>query len=240
MARSSQGGSRDAPEIPPFDDWAEEASKTFWWGNWRDESNCLYPWLYEDGKPRPKYEMKDDWGVQPFPVNYDSEWAQGRKLWEVYLDAYDAWMRETSRLIEVYKRKVEDMDYDESREVYQGKYPDVPEYPEIMADVLTAAAEPDVIALATALEVPESDPNCRDCALWTPLMYAAMAGSLDCVEYLVDQGANLSAKNNREDTAYDIAIQTFAKKQPEHPLLYYFKEVQAPRGKGWRSKLQTS
>ena len=26
--------------------------------------------------------------------------------------------------------KVEDMDYEESREVYQGKYPDAPEYPQ--------------------------------------------------------------------------------------------------------------
>eukprot|EP00913_Durusdinium_trenchii_P024161 g22685.t3 len=121
------------------------------------------------------YPMKDDWGVQPFPVDYDSDWAQGRTQWEVYLDAYDAWIRETSRLIEV-----EDMDYEESREVYQGKYPDAPEYPSLHAKVLQAAAEPDVVALADALEEAESDPNCKDCALWTPLMYAAMAGSLEC------------------------------------------------------------
>ncbi|CAE8670080.1 unnamed protein product, partial [Polarella glacialis] len=133
---------------------------------------------------------------------------------------------------------VEDMDYDESREVYQGKFPDVPEYPKIFADVLSAAAEPDVVALAAALEVASSDANCKDCALWTPLMYAAMAGSLDCVEYLVDQGADLSAENSRQDTAYDIAIQSHSKKQPDHPVLYYFREVEAPRGKGWRSKLR--
>ncbi|CAK9019789.1 unnamed protein product [Durusdinium trenchii] len=171
-------------EVPPEDEWSQEAAETFWWGNWRDPKNCLYPWLYEDGIPRSTYPMKDDWGVQPFPVDYDSDWAQGRTQWEVYLDAYDAWIRETSRLIEVYKRKVEDMDYEESREVYQGKYPDAPEYPSLHAKVLQAAAEPDVVALADALEEAESDPNCKDCALWTPLMYAAMAGSLECVEQL--------------------------------------------------------
>lgn len=51
---------------------------------------------------------QDDWGVQHFPVDYDSAWARGRKQWEVYLDAYDAWHRETSRLIEVYKRQVQE------------------------------------------------------------------------------------------------------------------------------------
>ncbi|OLP87376.1 hypothetical protein AK812_SmicGene31418 [Symbiodinium microadriaticum] len=234
---------RRPAEIPPDDEWSQEAAKTFWWGNWRDPSNCLFPWLYEDGQPRPRYPMKDDWGVQPFPVDYNSEWARGRPQWEVYLDAYDAWNRETCRLIEVYRRKVEELDYEESVEVYEGKFPDVPDYPTANADVLVAAAEPDVVALADALEDPDSDVNCKDCGLWTPLMYAAFAGSIECVEYLVDNGANLDARNNLQDTAYDIAIQAFAKKQPDHPVLRFLRETRrdweasAPRGAGWRSKL---
>ncbi|CAJ1345422.1 unnamed protein product [Effrenium voratum] len=228
---------RRPPEVPPEDEWSEEAKETYWWGNWRDPAQCLFPWLYENGLPRHQYPMKDDWCVEPFPVEYNSQWASGRQSWEVYLDAYDAWLRESSRLVEVYKRKVEDMDYEESREVYEGKFPDVPEYPPANAKVLQAAAEPDVVALAEALEDPDSDANCKDCALWTPLMYAAMAGSLECVEYLVDQGANVDELNAQQDTAYDIAIQNYAAKQPDHPVLYFFRQVKGARGHGWRSRL---
>ena len=46
--------------------------------------------------------------LSSWQVDYDSAWARGRKQWEVYLDAYDAWHRETSRLIEVYKRQVQE------------------------------------------------------------------------------------------------------------------------------------
>ena len=48
--------------------------------------------------------------------------------------------------------KVEHMDYEESRLVYEGKYPDVPEYPAADQKVMEASAEPDVVASRTHLD----------------------------------------------------------------------------------------
>lgn len=44
------------------------------------------------------------------------------------------------------------MDYEESRLVYEGKYPDVPEYPAADQKVMEASAEPDVVASRTHLD----------------------------------------------------------------------------------------
>lgn len=224
--------------IPPHDEWAKEAEHTFWWGNWRDPKTQLgYDFLYEDGKKRHEYEKKDNWRSANFPVNYDSDWAQGRMPWEVFLDAYDAWDHERKRIIEVYRRKVETMDYDEAVALFEGKSPLPPVYPAGQNIVLKAAAESDLIPMVESLEELSNDVNGRNVNLWTPLMFAAKDGSLECVEYLVDFGADVSLKNKDQDTAVDIAIHAHGQHQPDHPVILYFKAIEAPRGTGWKSTL---
>ena len=47
--------------------------------------------------------------VQKSHISFYSPWPSGDTPGEqVYLEAYDAWLRELSRLIEVYKRKASD------------------------------------------------------------------------------------------------------------------------------------
>eukprot|EP00434_Breviolum_minutum_P037450 symbB.v1.2.033208.t1/scaffold4089.1/size46570/1 len=163
-----------------------------------------------------------------FPVNYASDWAKNRKPWEVWLDAFDAWDHERKRLCEVYLRKAEAgnpaMDAG-----YAGKFPQAPQMPESMVALYQAAYDGDVVKLADMLEDEEVDLCCKDHNLQTPTMFAAQGGSLECVEYLVDMGADLAAVDRNKDTAYDIAIREHAERSPHHPVLRYFQSVKAPK-----------
>lgn len=229
------------PEIPEEDDYSKEAAKTYHWGDWRSRAED-YPWLYKSGDPpRPVHPMRDDWGYRRMPVDYKSDWAKvpERYPWEVYMDAYAGWRRERDRLVEVYKRKVEQIaDYEESVAVYEGKFPYSPEYPEAQHKVFDHATSGEIVELAGALEDPLTDVNAKDTELMTPLMYAALDGSLECVEYLVDMGADVTILSGCNDTAFDIAVHTFVKKNPRHPLILFFQALNAPRGTGWKSKLK--
>eukprot|EP00930_Biecheleria_cincta_P105870 TRINITY_DN98924_c0_g1_i1.p1 TRINITY_DN98924_c0_g1~~TRINITY_DN98924_c0_g1_i1.p1 ORF type:complete len:236 (+),score=40.38 TRINITY_DN98924_c0_g1_i1:34-741(+) len=226
--------------IPPYDDWAKEAERTLWFGKWRDPKTQLgYGFLYEDGKARPEYPRKDNWCDKDFPVDYDSSWARGKRKWEVWLDALDAWDHERKRLCEVYTRQAETLSHEEALALWEGKFPRPPLMPQITLAVFQAAFDGDVVRLAEALESSDADPCCRDHNLQTPLMFAAVAGSLDCVEYLVDVGADCACMDNQQDTAFDIAIAEHGERFPEHPVILFFKSVQAPRGKGIRSSKMT-
>ncbi|CAK9037942.1 unnamed protein product [Durusdinium trenchii] len=172
-----------------------------------------------------------------FPVDYDATWAKHRKPWEVWLDAFDAWDRERKRLCEVYLRRTEGLDAAAAADVYQGKFPRAPAMPESMLALYQAAYDGDIVKLADLLEDEELDISCRDHNLQTPLMFAAMAGSLECVEYLVDMGADLGMMDRSKDTAFDLAIDEHAERFPEHPVLLFFRAVEAPRGQGLKSKL---
>lgn len=227
------------PEIPEDDDFSQEAAKTYHWGDWRTRTED-FPFLYKpDDPPRPVHGMRDDWGYRRMPVDYKSAWAQveGRYPWEVFMDAQGGWRRERDRLVEVYKRKVEQMDYEESLKVYEGKFPFSPEYPKAQEDVFEHATQGEIVELAAALEDPLTDVNARDVQLKTPLMYAAMDGSLECVEYLVDLGADVTIESGNKMTAFDIAVQTHVKKNPRHPVIRYFQAINAPRGSSWKSKI---
>lgn len=229
------------PEIPEEDDYSMEAAKTYHWGDWRNRKED-YPWLYKAGDPpRPVHPMRDDWGYRRFPVDYKSDWAKApdRYPWEVYMEAYAGWRRERDRLVEVYKRQVELIeDYEESVAVYEGKFPFSPEYPEAQNKVFEHATQGEITELAGSLEDPLTDVNAKDTSLMTPIMYAAMDGSLECVEYLVDMGADVTILSGANDTAFDVAVHTHVKKNPRHPVILFFQSIKAPRGTGWKSKLK--
>lgn len=229
------------PQIPEEDDYSREAAKTYHWGDWRAPRED-YPWLYRpNDPPRPVHPMRDDWGYRRMPVDYRSDWAKApeRYPWEVYLEAYAGWRRERDRLVEVYKRVVESIaDYDESVKVYEGKFPFSPEYPEAQNKVFEHATQGEIVELAAALEDPTTDVNARDTSLMTPIMYAAIDGSLECVEYLVDLGADVTIKSICNDTAFDVAVHSHVKKNPRHPVIMFFQSISAPRGTGWKSKLK--
>mmetsp|Transcript_29181 Transcript_29181/g.65626 ORF Transcript_29181/g.65626 Transcript_29181/m.65626 type:complete len:115 (+) Transcript_29181:422-766(+) len=112
--------------------------------------------------------------------------------------------------------------------------------PEKVLALYQAAYDGNVVGLADLLEDEEVDPFCRDHNLQTPLMFAAASGSLECVEYLVDMGLDLAARDNQQETAFDLAVAQHAKQSPKHPVLLYFASVTAPRGRGPRSKLPLS
>mmetsp|Transcript_479 Transcript_479/g.1146 ORF Transcript_479/g.1146 Transcript_479/m.1146 type:complete len:230 (-) Transcript_479:196-885(-) len=223
--------------IPPYDEWAKEAELTFWFGRWRDPKSQLgFEFLYKDGKPRPQYPRRDDWSEQEYPVDFDSSWAQGRKAWEVWLAAFDAWDHERKRLCEVYLRLGEDKDAAEASELARGKFPKAPRMPESVVALYQAAHDGDVVALADLLEDEEIDICCKDHNLQTPLMFAAVSGSLECVEYLVDMGADIAAADNTEETALDLALAQHGEKSPKHPVILYLHSVKAPRGPGKKSR----
>lgn len=228
------------PEIPEDDDYSQEAARTYHWGDWRTRKED-YPWLYRPNDPsRPVHPMRDDWGYRRFPVDYKSDWAkvEDRYPWEVYLEAHAGWRRERDRLVEVYKRKVEQMEYEESVKIYEGKFPFSPEFPEAQQKVFDHATQGEIVELAAALEDPMTDVNGRDTSLATPIMYAAMDGSLECVEYLMDLGGDATIENGSKDTAFDIAVHTHVKKNPRHPVILFFQSIKAPRGRGWKAKIQ--
>jgi len=223
---------------PPYDDWAKEAELTWWFGKWRDSKSLLgYDFLYKDGKAKPESEKRDDWGGQEYPVDYSSKWAVGKKKWEVWLDAYDQWDHEQKRLTEVYMRIIEPMDRDEAAEICQGKFPLPPSMPKDLAELFKTCSIGDVVRLATCLEDIEVDVNSRDQKLMTPMMHAAIAGSLECVEYLIDTGADASLENTSKDTAFDLAVEHWGEAYPERPIIAFFKARGAPRGHGWRANL---
>ncbi|CAJ1443259.1 unnamed protein product, partial [Effrenium voratum] len=62
-----------------------------------------------------------------------------------------------------------------------------------------AAFDGDVARLADLLEDEDVDVCCRDHNLQTPLMLAALGGSLECVEYLVDARADVAAVDRQKD-----------------------------------------
>jgi len=225
------------PTFPPDDEWSKEAALTYWWGDWRDPKP-MFPFLYEDQGPRHTYPRKDNWHEDSYPVDYDSNWAQGRQMWEIYLDAYDSWMTEVKRLTEVYKRATEHLDAEEADALEAGKFPLPPVPPEICANVFKHCKASDVVSLATVLEEPDGDVNMRDVDQMTPLMFAARAGSLECVEYLCDFGADVAPKSKDGDTAFDIAIQSLAQRTPNHPVITFFRVLEAPRGSGWKAFLK--
>lgn len=223
--------------IPPYDEWAKESELTWWFGKWRDTKSALgFDFLYEDKKPRHEYPKSDDWEDQEYPVIFDSAWAQGKPAWQVWLDAYDAWDHEVKRLTEVYTRISEPMDLEEAECLWEGKFPLPPLMPDKVMKLFQTAINGDIVNMAGMLEDDEVDPLSRDQNLQTPLMYAAVGGSLECVEYLIDFGADMSHKDNKGDTAFDLAVAAFADSNPQHPVIAYFKNNGAPRGHGERSK----
>jgi len=220
--------------VPPYDDWAKTAEReAAWFIKWRSSTSDLgFDFLYQDGQKRPEYPRKDDWNDQEFPVNYASDWAKNRKPWEVWLDAFDAWDHERKRLCEVYLRKAEAVPAGVPPAMdtgYAGKFPQAPQMPESMVALYQAAYDGDVVKLADMLEDEEVDLCCKDHNLQTPTMFAAQGGSLECVEYLVDMGADLAAVDRNKDTAYDITIREHAERSPHHPVLRYFQSVKAPK-----------
>jgi hypothetical protein len=229
---------KQGPTIPPDDEWAKEAALTYWWGDWRDPQP-MFPFLYEDQAPRHKYPRKDNWHQDTYPVAYDSIWAEGRQLWEIYLDAFDSWMTEVKRLTEVYKRASEHLDAEEAEALEAGKFPSAPIPPQICANVFKHCKAADVVALASALEEPDADVNMKNQDQMTPLMFSAQAGSLECVEYLCDFGADVTFKNKDGDTAFDIAIHSWAERTPDHPVIAFFRVLEAPRGDGWKAFLRS-
>jgi len=228
------------PWIPPYDEWAKESELTHWFGKWRDPKTQLgFDFLYEDGKARFEYGKKDDWGDQEYPINYDSDWARNRKPWEVWLDAYDSWDHEVKRLCEVYVRLSEPLDAEEADELYKGKFPQPPIMPVKQLHLFETAKNGDVVRMAEVLEDPDVDVLAKDEKLLTPLMYAAMGGALECVEYLVDVGADVTCESSAKDTAFDFAVAVWGERFPEHPVIMFFKNMRAPRGHGMKSKMMS-
>ncbi|CAJ1364228.1 unnamed protein product [Effrenium voratum] len=88
-----------------------------------------------------------------------------------------------------------------------------------------AAFDGDVARLADLLEDEDVDVCCRDHNLQTPLMLAALGGSLECVEYLVDARADVAAVDRQKDTAFDVAIAEHSDRFPDHPVLLYFQSA---------------
>jgi len=125
----------------------------------------------------------------------------------------------------------------------EGKFPLPPKYPEAQGDASERArfaAKGNLREVASALRHPDACVNGRDCSLWTPLHYAAMRGCAHCVEYLVDLGAHLDARNNLGDSPLDIAIAHFGRKNVDHEVTQYLTSICAPRGAGRRSRLPVS
>lgn len=227
-----------SPWIPPNDEWAKESALVHWFANWRDPATALgFDFLYTDGKPREKYPQKDNWEDEEYPVNYASAWAKGRKKWEVWLDAYDSWDHEFKRLCEVYTRIAEPLDAEEAEALWEGKFPKPPLMPALTDDIFKASRSGDVVTLAGLLENEEADPEAKDHTLQTPLMAAALSGSLECVEYLADLGVDLTCEDCEKDTAFDLAIAAMGSRQPDHPVILFFKNAGAPRGHGVRGKM---
>ena len=50
------------------------------------------------------------------------------------------------------------------------------------------------------------DPEAKDRGGWTPLIYAAYAGHLECVKAILETGASIKAKDKHKHTAYDWAM----------------------------------
>lgn len=228
-----------APWVPPYDEWAKEAELTFWFGKWRDPKSALgFDFLYKDVAKRQEYEKRDDWTDQEYPVDYSSAWAKGRQKWEVWLDAYDSWDHETKRLCEVYTRIAEPLDLEEANALWEGKFPKAPPMPDVTFQLFQAARSGDIEKLAEVLEHEDACVNCKDQTLQTPLMAAALSGSLECVEYLVDLGADVTCEDSEQDTAADLAVAGFGERHgSQHPVIMFFKTMDAPRGHGVRSHM---
>lgn len=224
--------------VPPYDEWAKESELTHWFGKWRDEKSQIgMDFLYEDKKPRHKYPKMDDWGGDAYPVDYGSAWAQGRRHWEIWLDAYDSWDHEVKRLCEVYARITEPMDAEEATALQTGKFPQAPAPPPKTAALYATCRESDIVALAELLEDEEVDFECKEESLKTPLMFAAAAGSVEIVEYLVDLGADVACEDNQKETAFDHAIAALGERFPDHPVITYLRDLKAPRGHSMKSKM---
>merc|ERR1712217_686435 len=119
-----------------------------------------------------------------------------------------------------YTRIAEPMDLEEAECLWEGKFPLPPPMPDKVMQLFQTSINGDIVNLAALLEDEEVDPCSKDHNLQTPLMYAAVGGSLECVEYLVDMGADISCEDNKED-----------------PVILYLKNNGAVRGHGERSKL---
>mmetsp|Transcript_69536 Transcript_69536/g.148717 ORF Transcript_69536/g.148717 Transcript_69536/m.148717 type:complete len:240 (+) Transcript_69536:81-800(+) len=224
--------------IPPYDEWAKESELTHWFGKWRDEKSALgFDFLYQDKKPRHTYTKKDDWGSEEYPVEYGSAWAKGRQHWEIWLDAYDSWDHEVKRLCEVYARISEPLDAEEAQALQEGKFPQAPKPPPKVVAMYTKCKEGDIVGAAELLEDDEVPFECKDENLKTPLMFAAAAGSVELVEYLVDIGADITCEDYQKETALDHAVIALGERFPNHPVITYLAGISAPRGQSMRSKL---
>ena len=49
------------------------------------------------------------------------------------------------------------------------------------------------------------NPEARDRGGWTPLIYAAYGGNLECCKAILETGASIKTKDRRKHTAYDWA-----------------------------------
>jgi hypothetical protein len=50
------------------------------------------------------------------------------------------------------------------------------------------------------------DPEAKDKGGWTPLIYAAYGGNLECVKAILETGASKKTKDKHKHTAYDWAM----------------------------------
>ena len=67
--------------------------------------------------------------------------------------------------------------------------------------------------------------NSQDENEWEPLHEAARAGNLEMVKLMVNMGADIGAKNNHEETPFDIAKRW---RTPGHAVIHYFESIGAP------------
>uniref|UniRef100_A0A7S4VS14 Uncharacterized protein n=1 Tax=Alexandrium monilatum TaxID=311494 RepID=A0A7S4VS14_9DINO len=125
------------------------------------------------------------------------------------------------------------------RRPLSGQVPLPPCMPAKQLHLLETARRGDAVRTAEVLEDPDADVSTRDEKLNTPLMYAALGGSLECVEYLVDMGADVACENSEGDTAFDLAVAEWGARFQEHPVIMFFKNVRAPRGNSMKSKMMS-
>merc|ERR1712139_494320 len=102
--------------------------------------------------------------------------------------------------------------------------PQVPIYPEEQANVVVASANGYIVDLERALLNSDADACGKDPSMKTPLHYAAQVGYLDCVELLVSKGADVGAKDSDGNTPFDLCLEKFKEKMPDHPVIEFMKK----------------
>mmetsp|Transcript_13663 Transcript_13663/g.30139 ORF Transcript_13663/g.30139 Transcript_13663/m.30139 type:complete len:806 (-) Transcript_13663:249-2666(-) len=71
---------------------------------------------------------------------------------------------------------------------------------------LNAAAAGDIDLLKYVVKLDSDNVHSTDSNLWTPLHECARSGNLDCVSFLIDRGADTSAKSTTGETPLSIAM----------------------------------